>query len=105
MDSVVLNKKKEQEEKEFDYSLGLIVMDVIQDPDVFWKKIEYEINKKGFIFNHKRVTIKRNKNELTFKCGRKTLIIYPPRKDRDNCYLAILKTDGVVDGKRRIKEF
>ncbi len=76
-------------------------MDVIQNPDVFWEKMEHEINNVGLIFDHKKVTIKRNKHELTFKCNGKTLIIYPPRKDRDNCYLAILKTDGVIDGRKR----
>lgn len=96
----VLKGDNNKDQDEFDYSLGLIMFDVLQEPDAFWKRIENQINKQGLIYKHKKVTIKRNKHELTFKCGGKTLIIYPPRKDRDNCYLAILRTDGVTNGRR-----
>lgn len=50
---------------------------------------------------HKLINIKTNKTEITFQCDCQTIIIYPPRKDRDNSYMTVNISKRDYDDRKR----
>lgn len=80
----------------FDYIFGLDVpvYKAMMDPEGFLEAFIKKVEESKFVHGgkrgcHKRIKIKRNKTELTFQCHCMTVIVYPPRADRDNSHLVV----------------
>lgn len=79
------SEQKNNQDNEFKYNTNISVLDILRDPEVIVKRVEESIiwcNK-----CHKKFTIELRKKYIRAKCGCLTILIYPPRSDRQNSHL------------------
>ena len=92
----------------FDYSFGFnpTVFDVALEPEEFHDKFWDHFIKLKFVHGgrkacHKLISFKKNKTEFTAQCDCVTVILYPPRKDRDGNYLVVVIKKRDFDERKR----
>lgn len=78
-------KQKVCQDNEFEYCTDISMLDILADPEVIVKRVEAATIWCSKC--HTKLTIEFRKKYIRLKCGCLTILIYPPRADRQNSHL------------------